>query len=392
MLKRNRKILKPEILAGLIIFIILNGQVLYAQFEHKLFSSNLVVEGKFYYGFLYAQHLELEYYNAHFPSFELCIQQMTFGKRPWERAYNYPLVGLSLFYSPLGNNPSLGQAFALMPNINFPLYKKKSFTFGFRFALGIGYLTRSFDRLTNYKNLAAGSNFNAAVNLMFEARYKLNYFLTLTGGIGLQHFSNGALKLPNYGINAIQMNIGLAYRPFKENKDIDDRFYAPTKPYEAIIKRTIEFNIGGFLGYKNMQAVYGQNFLVYHLFENTFIPWGRKSKVGMGLDLSYDPSHIKILEMSDNPVDNKFKVLRPGINAAYQLVISKIGFIVNLGIYLGGKEKSNGPLYEKLALQYNFSQNFFASVMLKVHWGRADYIGWGLGYKFITHYGKKTIR
>ena len=30
--------------------------------------------------------------------------------------------------------------------------------------------------------------------------------------------------------------------------------------------------------------------------------------------------------------------------------------------------------------------------MLKVHWGRADYIGWGLGYKFNARYGKRTIR
>ncbi|NCA77134.1 MAG: hypothetical protein EOM90_12450 [Alphaproteobacteria bacterium] len=388
---RKKNIVKSCILTGLTVLLTLNGTLLHAQFEHRLFSSNLVFEGKIYYGFLYAQHLELEYYNAHFPSFEISIQQMTFGKHPWERAYNYPLIGLSLLYSTLGNNPSLGQGFAVMPHINFPLFKKKDFTLGFRFALGLGYITRSFDRLTNYKNLAVGSNFNAAVNLMLEARYRLNYYLTLTGGIGLQHFSNGALKLPNYGVNAIQINVGLAYRPFRENKEIDDRFYAPTGPYEAIIRRTIEFNIGGFLGYKNMEAVFGQNFLVYHLFENTFIPWGRKSKIGLGLDLSYDPSHIKILEMSDNPVDNKFKILRPGVNAAYQLAISKIACIVNLGVYLGGKEKSNGPLYEKLSLQYNFSKNFFASVMLKVHWGRADYIGWGLGYKFITKYGKKTI-
>ena len=54
--------------------------------------------------------------------------------------------------------------------------------------------------------------------------------------------------------------------------------------------------------------------------------------------------------------------------------------------------KSNGPLYEKLSLQYNFPKDLFAMVMLKVHWGRADYIGWGLGYKFDKKYGKRTVR
>ncbi|MEI6433731.1 MAG: hypothetical protein WCP32_02725, partial [Bacteroidota bacterium] len=59
---------------------------------------------------------------------------------------------------------------------------------------------------------------------------------------------------------------------------------------------------------------------------------------------------------------------------------------------LGGKEKSNGPFYEKISVQYGFTKNLYAAVMLKVHWGRADYIGWGFGYRFDVSYGKKTVK
>jgi hypothetical protein len=364
----------------------------HAQFEHKLLSSNMLIEGKIHYGFLYAHHLELEMYNAHFPAFEISFAQLTYGKYKWERAYNYPIIGITFFYSGIGYNPSLGQAYALMPFINFPLVKDKKFTFGFRFALGLGYLTQRFDRLTNYKNLAIGSHFNAAVNLMLEARYKINYFLTLTGGVSLQHFSNGSLKLPNYGINTPLVNVGVAYRPVKENRNIGDRFYAPVEPFSVILRRSVEFNIGAMVGWKDMQAVYGERYMVYHLYENTMVQISRKSKVGIGLDLSYDPSQVTLLEMNGTPVENKLSVVRPGINAAYELILSKLGFLLNLGGYLGGKEKSNGPLYEKISVQYNFSKNFFASVMLKVHWGRADYIGWGVGYRFDVFYNKKTVK
>lgn len=364
----------------------------HAQFEHKLLSSNMLIEGKIHYGFLYAHHLELEMYNAHFPAFEISFAQLTYGKFKWERAYNYPIIGITFFYSGIGYNPSLGQAYALMPFINFPLVKDKKFTFGFRFALGLGYLTQRFDRLTNYKNLAIGSHFNAAVNLMLEARYKINYFLTLTGGVSLQHFSNGSLKLPNYGINTPLVNVGVAYRPVKENRNIGDRFYAPVEPFSVILRRSVEFNIGAMVGWKDMQAVYGERYMVYHLYENTMVQISRKSKVGIGLDLSYDPSQVTLLEMNGTPVENKLSVVRPGINAAYELILSKLGFLLNLGGYLGGKEKSNGPLYEKISVQYNFSKNFFASVMLKVHWGRADYIGWGVGYRFDVFYNKKTVK
>lgn len=379
-------------IAGVFLFIMAGMKPVSAQFEHTLLSPNLIVEGKAHYGFLYAQHLELELFNAHFPAFEFIVQKMTYGRHKWERDYNYPLIGASLFYSGIGNNPWLGSAYAVMPFINFPLVKNDRFSVGFRFALGVGYITRPFDRISNYKNLAIGSHLNAAVNLMLEARYKITYHFYITGGLSLQHFSNGSLKLPNYGINLPLVNLGVAYRPFKENRNIVDRYIAPTEAYSAIVRRYIEISIGALAGYKNMQSVYGKNYVVTHFYGNGFIRVSNKSKFGIGVDCSYDPSQVTLLEMNGTPVENRFSVVRAGVNGAYQLVMSQLQFILNLGCYLSGQEKSNGPLYEKISVQYGFTKHLYATAMLKVHWGRADYIGWGLGYTFNVVYGKKTVR
>lgn len=381
----------PAARPALILLILLLSQLPSAgQKGYKLFNNNLYIEGKVYYGFLYAQHLELERFNAHFPAFEINLQQHTYGKHKWERNFDYPIIGMALLYSPVGNSPEIGQAFALMPFINFPLVRHKGFMLGFRFALGAGYLTNRFDRISNYKNLAIGSHLNAAVNLQFEARYRFNSWLTASAGVCLQHFSNGSLKLPNYGLNAPMVNLGLAFKPLRENRYITDHNYPPTEPYSAIVTHGIEFYLGAALGYKNMEQVLGQNYLVYHLYENTFYQVSRKSKWGIGFDASYDPSQIRILELEGDSVSSNWQVVRPGVNIAYELMLSRLGFILNLGYYLGGKEKSNGPLYEKLSFQYDFSKNFFANVMLKVHFGRADYIGWGVGYKFSVRIGSKN--
>ena len=352
----------------------------------------MLVEGKFYYGFLYAQHIELERFNGHFPVFELNLQQETFGKHKWERAFAYPTIGLTFLYTGLGKSPELGSALSIFPFIDFPLVQNKRISLNFRFGLGAAYLTNRFDRLKNYKNLAIGSHINASANLMFQVHYRVSGRFIVSLGAGLQHFSNGSLKLPNYGLNILAVNTGLAYRLARQNRDIGDRYIPPTEPYSAVIKHSIEFDVGIALGWKNMKSVLGNNFLVYHLYENTFFPVKRKSKVGFGLDFSYDESHVKILENEGKPVTNKLKIMRPGINAAYMLMLSKLGFILNLGYYLGGLETTNGPLYEKISFQYKFSKDFFASVMLKVHWGRADYIGWGFGMHIEQLYGKKVIK
>ena len=363
-----------------------------SQYEHKLFTSNMLIETKFHYGFIYPHHLELQIFNSHFPSFELSLQKETFGKHKWERAFAYPLIGMTFWYSGLGKSPFLGSAFALSPYIDFPLYRYKAFFLGFRFSLGVGYITKKFDRIDNYKNLAIGGHLNAAVNLMIDLRYSLSNRLILSGGISLQHFSNGSLKLPNYGLNYPSVNLGLAYRLVRENKNIGDRFYPPVEPFAAIVRRSIEFYIGGAIGYKNMESVYGENYFVTHFYENTFFRVSRKSKFGFGFDVSYDPSQLKTLEMNGDTANRKLEIVRPGINAAYQLDLSKLGFILNLGYYLAGKEKSNGPLYEKISVQYSVTNHLFINIMLKVHWGRADYIGWGIGYRFEKSYGKKTVR
>jgi hypothetical protein len=352
----------------------------------------MMVEGRFYYGFLYAQHIELERFNGHFPVLEINLQQETYGKHKWERAFAYPTIGLSFLYSGLGKSPELGSALSIFPFIDFPLVRHKKFSFNFRFGLGAAYLTKPFNRLTNYKNLAIGSHINASASLMLQAHYKLNGRLIFSLGFGLQHFSNGSLKLPNYGLNIIALNAGVACRLARENRSIGDRFIPPIEPYSAILRHSMEFDIGVSLGWKNMKAVLGSNFMVYHLYENTFFPVKRKSKWGFGLDVSYDESHVKILENRGVDVTNKMKILRPGINAAYMLVLSKLGFILNLGYYLGGMEKTNGPLYEKISFQYKFTKDFYANIMLKVHWGRADYIAWGLGIHIEKSYGKKTIK
>jgi len=385
-------------LALLVILVFNFSAEIRGQRQHTLFSSNLMFEAKVHYGFLYPHHLELQQYSAHFPAYEISIQKITYGKQKWEKAFNYPNIGLTLFYCGLGNNPELGVAYALMPLINFPLLKNHTFTLGFRFALGIGYVTNRFDRLTNYKNLAIGSHFNAAVNLMIETRFRINRTFSISAGISLQHFSNGSLKLPNNGLNAPMANIGIAYRPFPENRNIPDRFYAPTEPYSATLQRPLEFNLGLALGWKNLKAVTGENYLVFHLYENTFVRLSKKSQFGIGFDLSYDPSQRKVYELyyidktgyPDTTITN-LKFINPGVNAAYNLTMGKLGIILNFGYYLHYM-KPTIPFYQKLSVQYNISDHIFTSVMLKVVWGRAEYIGWGFGYRFTLLYGRKTVR
>jgi hypothetical protein len=374
-------------IAGIFLFLAASVSAMAQTGSHQP-AGNLVVETKVHYGFIYAHNKELNRLTSRFPAFEVSLQKITAGKHVWERIYDYPVLGVVFFYSGLGSNPDLKQVYALMPFINFPIVRMKDLTVGFRLAVGAAYFPNPYDSIQNRENKAIGTHLNAAVNLMFEASCRISRRLSLSGSIALQHFSNGGWKMPNFGLNVPLAGIGIAYRPFNAKDDFSQRFPESGKSLPAVSNNRIEFDLGVGIGYKNRMETLNQNYLVYHFYENTFFPVGRKSKFGFGFDLSYDPAQIRLLNLKGYDAKHRLNYLQPGINAAYALVISNVEVIMNLGYYTG-QVTPNGKYYEKLAIRYNFARHFFTQLQFKAHGTTAAYLAWGAGYKFDLRYGKK---
>jgi hypothetical protein len=369
-----------NIVFALLLFISFPSQ---AQFLHKLNTSNLLLEGRLNYGFLINHHLEMQVFNAHFMAFELNLGAETYGKKRWESMYAYPIVGMSFWHSDLGNSEFIGKANALFPYINFPLTRNEKYELNFRLGGGLAYLTKHFDRLTNYKYLAIGSHVNAAINLMFEMRWRPVPRTQLSVGVAMMHFSNGSLKTPNYGINIPSVNLAIAYHLTKANANINRKLLPELTKFEFDGRKNIEVDLVSAFGMKDISE-YGDRFYVYTLSGNAFKAVSYKSKVGIGFDLFYDNSDLRKAELEHIYLERKSQIMKPGASMGYQLNLSRTSFIFNLGFYLGGKMARAGASYYKVGMRVMLSRNIFASIALKTHFARADYIGVGIGYKL--HY------
>lgn len=360
-----------------------------AQPHKPLSKHNLMAEAKIHYGFLMAHHLELEVFNSHFPAFEFSIERATWGKSHWEAIYGYPLIGISVYYAPLGGFEELGSVIALYPFINFPIIQDENQRLNFRLGFGLGYLTNYYNRLNNYKNFAIGSNLNVAGSLYLEYRRKFGRMVMLSGGAGLTHFSNGTIKTPNYGLNIISAYISATIYLGRPNPQLSRKILPELYKFEFDGKRTLDFDIALAFGVKDMSQQYGQRFMVYAMYANLFKQVSWKSKFGIGIDLTYDASDKFILDWSGRTYDNNLQILKPGLNAAYQLLIGKMSFVFNLGWYLSGKEMSEGNIYQRLTLRYLFTDHLFANIALNTNWGKAEYIGFGIGYQLDFIYSRK---
>lgn len=313
--------------------------------------------------------------SSHFPAFEICLVKKHSGEKLWEQLYNYPLTGICYWHSNL-NNQILGTADAIVLYRTF-LLPRLTNVLNFRFGIGIGYLSNPFHRLNNYKNIAIGSRMNIAINVMYEFRWTISQRLTLSNGIGIMHFSNGNWKEPNLGINMTTFNIGALWR--LEKRDI------------ILVKKEIpeldnknEFNIITSFGIKEITPVYGEKYPVYVVsgnFARSFSLWQNKRKFGAGVDFFYNTAQIEYLKRDSIFLKHNYEIIKPGINASYELVFDKLSFVFQLGIYLYGKEKKDGQVYHMFALKYSLNKHFFINLGLKTHYAKADFMQCGVGYQ-----------
>ena len=374
----------PNILIALLVFGF-NISHLRAQSEHQFIGSNLLLEGRVNYGFLINHHLEMQIFNSHFPAFELNLSKETFGEYRWQRMYNYPFIGISYWYSYLGNSTYLGSAYALFPYVNYPLVRNQKHELNFRLGLGLAYLTKRFDRITNYKYLAIGSHVNAAANLMFEYRWRFNSRMNVALGLALAHFSNGSTKTPNFGINIPSVNLAFSYRLSKENPYQTKKMLPELYEFEFNGKQTITLNLGTTIAYKDMGNEYGRTFMVYNLFGNVMKPVTFKSAFGIGMDFTLDKSDPFIARENNFTIKYDIQKIRVGINGAYQLSMSKLSYMFNLGFYVLGKVRPSIS-YFKLGLHYDLTKRFFTTLVLRTHFAQADFVGIGVGYKIPLYY------
>ncbi len=367
---------------SIILFLfLLTNNTLSAKTNDTIIDKNLQIEFRSSYGFIICHHPEMKYFQSHFPLFELSVQQVTTGRKSWQSKSNYPTVGVSFLYSGLGEMPEIGRAFAIVPHINFNCLKSKRHQINFSFGIGVGYVTQKYDRIENPKNTFISSHVNAAINISADYSYMVTNRLGLSAFIGFTHFSNGSTRSPNNGINIAHAGIGAKYF-IQDPKPRIAKQTTDNKQYRSWKKENFTFNFAVLVSNKDIKQFvgYGKHWQVYNIQFNALKHVTEMSKFGIGFDLVYDNTDKELLRL-DGIEFTDIEILKPGINAAYEISFGNTSFNINFGYHLAGKELCEGRIYQKLGAMQNIWKGLFATIQLTTHFGWADYIGVGIGYR-----------
>lgn len=314
--------------------------------------------------------------RAHVPALEVDYLNKPSGDIPWQHAFHCPETGVTLFYAWLGNPKELGNMIGAYPFVNFHLQKSYREELYMRIGIGLGYMPVIFNRVTNHKDNVIGAHLNAMINLRLTTHFYLSKTMRLEAGLGITHCSDGNYQAPNLGINLLTVNTGLSYC-------VHSSKCLPPCYNDSVCRRDkVEDNIYVAAGLSEREPPGGPKYGAVTVNLTRYYQVNCKNKVGGGVDVFYNNTNIARMADDSIYLKSPLENIQFGIKASYELTVGKISLPIEAGAYLYSKYKGGGIIYNRIGLRYYANRHIIASLTLLTHFATADYIEWGMGYRF----------
>ncbi len=340
----------------------------------------------------------------YFQSFSLQYGIETDGRKLWQQLYAYPTWGFAFYSVNFFNPDELGNPSSIYTFINAPIIKRfKNWSINYEVGFGLTYNWKPFDINTNPFQYAIGSNNTVFIDAGLNADFNVGKHFNLTAGFTFTHFSNGATRVPNMGINLIAPRIGAKYRfePRKEFIVNEIPKYSNNWEYIALVAASSKQL--GYMVTDNSDTTYvAEAYGVFTFSTGVNRQISHKVKLGLGADFSYDGSYNSYIKYQNNQTTERLNAgngnkLAIGAYGSFELVIHKLSMVVQPGWYLYREEwevpeepsegisiprRKPGGSYQRIGLKYHIFDNVFAGINVRAYdFSIADYIEWNIGYK-----------
>jgi len=349
----------------------------------------------------------------HVTGTEMSVEFQTQGEKAWHQFNGFPVIGLGAVWLNLGNPEKLGNAFALYPYLSYSLLRTKHFSLSLKAGVGASYLTKTFGN-TNTNSLGATIPFDStnaaigsAVNVYLSGGGSLEIPISkgfsMTAEYTWNHMSNGSAVVPNSGLNLLNGFIGLKY--FPEYR----KHHLPTHQILEGIPRKLTVEVIASGGFRQLFYQDNKTYPIASIVVSAYRPLTNYYRMGLGIDLFYDgvydgTSLYKRTYLTTNELKNK---IRMGTSWHHEVLIGRLTAGFDFGVYLYDPLKNKSPyidasnltlikgiiypydintedgwFYSRATLKYALSRHIFISLGLKTHLQKAEFVEWGLGYRF----------
>lgn len=350
-----------------------------------------------------------EAFSNGYKAIELKFGWQSTGRQNWQRLHKYPTYGLGVFVSSLGGSDVdslVGSPSALYFFYGMPIFRVgNKFTAYFDLGAGLSYDFNPYDAENNPTNDVIGSRVNLYFNGNLQMMYQVSERMDMTLGANFFHFSNGRSNTPQRGINLAGLNVGAKYNfnAIKGHTKIKRPDYQPAirptyikKPKPALEKfgevqllvsaGTVETEPGEAKTPTGEQDTLQKRYYTSTISADYAYKVAHRMKLHAGLDAFYDGSlENYITDKAPQDVDFGGKAML-GYHVGFQYLIERFAFYYSLGWYAYKETETRGNWYMRVGGRIGITEDIDAHVALKTrNGGIADWIEWGIAYKFKVH-------
>lgn len=313
---------------------------------------------------------------------DINLLQQTRGNKLWQQRRNYPLVGIGITYTDYGMDSVYGKCIGAYPILQLPLVRGKKLEWTLRLGLGVGYVTRTYERVPTFDtiNNAIGGHLNNFTMFATDLRYKINDQWAVSLGGNFSHISDGAWRQPNLGVNMYGGHVAVRYFPVSSK---------PERKNDVLLPQKNRWLLQARMGFSaNEYAIAdGPLYPIYVASVFASKRYASKNKAYAGLDYSYHPGITAF--MRNNEISPGLEAQNSWKSAAFvgnEFLFGRLGLVLQVGFYLQQAYLRSHKYYQKLGYNFYLVQNEQGAVkelcvytMLKTHRTQAEFIEFGVG-------------
>lgn len=315
--------------------------------------------------------------------------------KQWHRLYKSPSFGFQAYVASFFEPDFVGTPIAISGFFQAPFVKKKSFEFGYDFSLGGAFNWKPFNASTNNTNLAIGARQSFYIEVGLYAKQRLSKRFEISEGVSLTHFSNGALQLPNLGINTLAPKISLRYNlynPILIDKTFEKSDFVRYNSFDIIVFGGVKNVIFDSLNPLIVSKYNDLRFPAYGITGTFSRKIGRKSEIGIGITTTVDHSIDAQIAIEENDLEivptNYFQKIKLSVFPSYGVLVGPVTVILQPSFYLyknpvDASSKYRVRTFQRLGIRYNFKNSLFLGMNLRAYnYHVSDLMEFNIGYRF----------
>ncbi|MDR1680129.1 MAG: hypothetical protein LBR81_10220 [Prevotellaceae bacterium] len=318
----------------------------------------------------------------------------------FDRLFGMPYLGLGVNVALLGEHDRLGVPFTVFLFQGAKLFGiTERLWVNYEWNLGLSFNWKCYDPFVNPDNIAIGSPANVYVGFMPHLHWVASENFDLKLGFGMEHFSNGAMRYPNRGLNLWAPFVEANYvfgkakslkQPLNLHPKTERRLRVDYDLIFTLSSRQVEFSTKG----TQLPSSYvDHDFRVLGLSFAPLIVPNERIKYGISIDGVYDESSCATATREYNPADGGYHdrvVLGRfadrwslGTSIKGKIAMPYYSIFANFGYnWFSGNDKDH-RIYQIIGIELPFTPQLFGTFGIRsTHFSKASFFYWSLGYCF----------